>query len=138
MIGSAVSSGAIVLAPVNGKFKMALAHEPDKGAESYVIPKGHVEPGESREATALREVREETGLTDIQLVTYLGAIHRRSLEDDGEVVEKTIHLYLAFTSSTTELKEPARWLDIEDAISAIPFDEDRKFVSEKLAPLRES
>ena len=34
----------------------------------WSFPKGHVEAGESERQTALREVREETGLTGIKLM----------------------------------------------------------------------
>ena len=36
------------------------------------LPKGHIEPGEEPEATALREVCEETGLADLEIAADLG------------------------------------------------------------------
>ncbi|MCC7361092.1 MAG: NUDIX domain-containing protein [Anaerolineales bacterium] len=38
----------------------------------YVLPKGHVEPGETLEQTALRETREETGYVNLRLLDNLG------------------------------------------------------------------
>jgi 8-oxo-dGTP pyrophosphatase MutT (NUDIX family) len=132
---TAVSAGAIVLGADNGRLLVAMAHEPDKGTGAYVIPKGHIEDGETMEAAALREVTEEVGLTGIQLVTYLGAVVRPSLEDDGTKVEKTIHLFLGLVEGTPALADGGRWLSVAEAARAIPFEEDRAFVLERLAPL---
>ncbi len=132
---TAVSSGAVVLSPADGRLLIAMAHEPDKGPDVYVIPKGHVEPGESLETAALREVEEGTGLDGVQLVTYLGTIVRQSVEDDGSSVEKTIHLFLGFVEGTPPLTDAAKWLEPKKAIAAIPFDEDRAFIASHLAPL---
>jgi ADP-ribose pyrophosphatase len=40
----------------------------------WVLPKGKIELGESRENAALREVREEAGLR-AEIIKYLGEIH---------------------------------------------------------------
>jgi 8-oxo-dGTP pyrophosphatase MutT (NUDIX family) len=132
---TAISAGAIVLGTDNGRLLIAMAYEPDKGPEAYVIPKGHIEAGESTETAALREVAEEVGLTGLQLVTYLGAIVRPSVEDDGTKVEKTIHLFLGLVEGIPALADGARWLTPAKAIESIPFDEDRAFLLDRLAPL---
>src|SRR5436305_15259589 len=95
--GIAVSAGAIVLSEFDGELKIALAHTPKKdGQVTWVLPKGHVEPGESLEQTVLREVREEVGLSNVQLITYLGLFERQSEKSSGEVVKKIINLYQAY------------------------------------------
>ena len=43
------------------------------GTTKYVLPKGHKEGEETLEDTALREVREESGYSDISLLRYLGS-----------------------------------------------------------------
>jgi 8-oxo-dGTP pyrophosphatase MutT (NUDIX family) len=40
--------------------------------DEYVLPKGHVEPGETLEQAALREVQEETGYGRVRIVASLG------------------------------------------------------------------
>lgn len=40
----------------------------------YVLPKGHVEAGETLEQTALRETREETGYAHLRSLTNLGTL----------------------------------------------------------------
>ena len=53
------SCGAVVFTRVNGEIRYVLG----RAVEGfYGFPKGHMEPGESTEETALREIREEVGL----------------------------------------------------------------------------
>ena len=59
-IRTATSAGAIILREVEGKLKIALAQH-QRSIKTWVLPKGHVEEGESVEEAALREIFEETG-----------------------------------------------------------------------------
>ena len=43
------------------------------GRQEIRLPKGHIEPGETPEVTALREVAEESGYNDLKIVTSLGS-----------------------------------------------------------------
>jgi 8-oxo-dGTP pyrophosphatase MutT (NUDIX family) len=42
--------------------------------DEYVLPKGHVEDGETLEQTAVRETQEETGFAHVQVLTNLGTL----------------------------------------------------------------
>ena len=53
------SAGAVLYTVINGERQYVLVREKNG---SYGLPKGHVEPGETLAETALREVREETGI----------------------------------------------------------------------------
>ena len=54
------SAGAVLYTVIDGERRYVLVREKNG---SYGLPKGHVEPGETLPQTALREVREETGIT---------------------------------------------------------------------------
>lgn len=81
---TATSAGAIILRAIDGELKIALAHR-RRETKSWVLPKGHVEPGETLQQAALREIYEETGLTRVQLLTYLGKIEREVLKNGATV-----------------------------------------------------
>ena len=51
--------------------KLLVLERPARG--EVRLPKGHVEPGEAPREAALREVREEAGYADLEIVADLGA-----------------------------------------------------------------
>src|SRR5205814_1551058 len=81
----AISAGAVILREINGELKIALAQRGERASKPrkvWAVPKGHVEEGETIEQTVHREIFEETGLTGIQLIKYLGNVGQaRFLEE---------------------------------------------------------
>lgn len=63
----------------------------------WFFPKGHIEEGETDEVAARREIQEETGLTDLELIDDLGTYERYGIlpnGDDNLEALKSIHMYL--------------------------------------------
>jgi 8-oxo-dGTP pyrophosphatase MutT (NUDIX family) len=137
----AVSAGAIILREVDGELKIALAQRKRK-TKTWVIPKGHVEPGETIEQAALREIYEEAGLHNVQLIKYLGSLLRESVKSNGECVQKTIHYYLAYAldgknplpPTDKGFTEPG-WFTPKQAIKLLPYKEEQVFFSKHLDAL---
>lgn len=94
--------------------------------DGYVwsLPKGTPEEGETREETALREVREESGL-EVRILSYFDAISY-SFVRTGERIEKTVHYYImeaiggSFEQYDKEFDE-LRWVRMDEAVRLLDF-----------------
>ena len=62
-------------------------------ANLVALPKGKLDPGETLEQAAVREVCEETGL-ESRVVDELGTVTYAYLDSRGERVDKVVHFYL--------------------------------------------
>jgi 8-oxo-dGTP pyrophosphatase MutT (NUDIX family) len=100
------------------------------------LPKGGADPGESREATAVREVREETGVV-ARVVEHLGDVeywYRRG----GRRVFKTVAFYLCdYVSGDTadhdhEVEE-ARWMPLDRARTELSYPGERNLIERALS-----
>lgn len=138
----AITAGTVVLKYLDGELKIAVARDLEKGPDAWVLPKGHVRQSETLEEAALRETHEEVGATDVELICHLGVVRRASLQDWGELVDKTIHLFLAYSHGPIDIRPAAdeplvesQWMPIEDALERLPWDEERRFLRDRLAPL---
>lgn len=57
------------------------------------LPKGKMEKGESREESAVREIEEETGLSDVELVKFINTTYHIYIERNGEKILKCTHWF---------------------------------------------
>lgn len=58
----------------------------------WVLPKGHIEEGETPEIAAMREVREETGISG-EIHQYIGHVYYVYTKTNGVRISKTVHFY---------------------------------------------
>ena len=79
---------------VSGRVEVALGEQIDRltGARNVRLPKGKPDPGETLEQTALREVREETGL-EAHVASPLGDVSYTYAEG-ADRVSKQVHFFL--------------------------------------------
>ena len=85
----AVSCGGVVI----HIGKILLLYKDYKGRyEGWVLPKGTVEKEEDHKNTALREVREETGVS-ANIVKYIGD-SQYTFRVANDIVNKNVHWYL--------------------------------------------
>ncbi len=90
----ATSSGGVVI--FRGKVLVLYKNYKNR-YEGWVLPKGTVEKGETYEETALREVKEEAGVT-ARSVAYIGKTHY-NFRASQDWVEKEVHWYLMAADS---------------------------------------
>jgi len=98
--------------------------------KSWQFPKGTVEKGEGYLKTALREIREETGLANLKLIKKLPRYTRIS-NDEGHKVYREIHYFL-FNKRKQKLKPGAevtacKWIPIADAEKKLTYKKDKEF-----------
>ena len=141
VVRTATSAGAIILGEIEGELKIALAQH-QRTDKIWVLPKGHVEDGESIEEAALREIHEEAGLDNVQLIMHLGTITRESIKRNGDLEHKTIHFFLAYALENKQPHTPTDllftevgWFRPEEAIELVPYESDQAFLREHLALL---
>ena len=90
----ATSCGGVVI--FRGKILVLYKNYKNK-YEGWVLPKGTVEAGEEYKETALREVKEETGVS-ASIIKYIGK-SQYSFNTPQDVVEKDVHWYLMMADS---------------------------------------
>jgi len=115
-------------------------------AELIALPKGSIDPGETPEKTALREVREETGVR-ADMVAKLAAIKYIYVRNWGDHarVSKIVSFYLLMYRSgrlgniapamRAEVQN-AFWLPLEDAPSKLSYKGEREIVERALEYLK--
>lgn len=104
-----VSAGGVVVRLERGVLLVALAIE--VGVPGFVLPKGGQEAGESIDETAVREIEEEVGLTEIQKLDDLAVLQRQS---ERKVFWSTSHYALFYTDQVSgEIKDTEHHLGME-------------------------
>lgn len=97
----------------------------------WVLPKGHIEPGETPEAAALRELKEEAGVTG-------EILDRLSLEEFKKFDEEVIVQYFLvreLSSAEAAEKRSLRWEATDVAVRLLTFEEARHALRQGVAAL---
>ena len=134
------SAGGVV---VNAEGRVLLVSQ---HGTSWSLPKGHVEEGEGYLEAARREIYEESGVKELELLRPLGSYTRRRLgpegrEDASEL--KTIHLFLFRTPETAlspvDPENPeAVWVEKGSVASMLTHPKDGEFFESLLDVIREA
>ena len=142
-----LSVGGVVIRNGDDGPEVALCGHIDGAGHDWGLPKGTPEPGETRVETALREVREETGL-EVVIDDYIGEIEYsfpwpkdgvRLEESDGRqpIAHKTVLFYLmSAIGGSTDLHDhefdDVRWFPADTALTSLRYENEAGIVREGL------
>lgn len=131
-----VSAGGVVLRHTTDRTELLVVKrtkdiEPKWKPVLCQLPKGAINPGETLEETALREVLEETGYT-AKIVTKAGTASW-SYVRTGTQYEETVHYFLMSLLCATPQEhdqefEQVCWLDFPAAQNALSYPEERRLI----------
>jgi ADP-ribose pyrophosphatase YjhB (NUDIX family) len=125
------SAGGVV---TNGDGKILVVSQ--RGT-SWSLPKGHIDPGEDALTAAKREIAEESGIGELELIGELGTYQRYRIgvngqEDRSELKSITMFLFKTNenTLKPTDPDNPeARWVARNDVANLLTHPKDREFFS---------
>ncbi|MBR2027751.1 MAG: NUDIX domain-containing protein [Oscillospiraceae bacterium] len=126
------SCGAIVFYLKEDKEQILLIKHANSGHWSF--PKGHVEAGETEVETAVREIKEETGVNAIidtrfrEVVTY---------SPKKDVLKDVVYFFATTndyeTSNQEEEVSDIRWMDMDKVLGNVSYKNDKELVKKAIA-----
>jgi 8-oxo-dGTP pyrophosphatase MutT (NUDIX family) len=128
-----VSAGGVAFRRVGSTLEMAIVSV--KPSLRWQLPKGIVDPGETPDVTAVREVREEAGVETelLELIETVEYWYQRVQYGKRIRYHKFVHFYLLqYLSGDVEDHDheiaDARWVSFEEAIEMLAFKSERGVV----------
>lgn len=117
----------------------------EKGSKKFVLvldaynkwtfPKGKIQADEPQDVAARREVAEEVGLIDLEVITYLGSIDIKVNEPGKRAVPKTVHYFLMKSSEQPLRLQPenkvqsAEWFSSSEAMEKVGYTNAQEILS---------
>jgi 8-oxo-dGTP pyrophosphatase MutT (NUDIX family) len=131
------SAGGVLVKRIRGRWTVAAIRPQGRPAELWALPKGNIDAGETPAETAVREVREETGVEG-RLVEKLGDVRYVYTRKSGERVFKVVSFFLlrAGPGRIGEIEErmrievaEARWLPLDEAPRLLAYGGEREMAA---------
>jgi 8-oxo-dGTP pyrophosphatase MutT (NUDIX family) len=131
------SAGGVLVKVIRGRPMVAAIRPQGKPEGTWALPKGNLDPGETPVETALREVREETGVEG-RLVEKLGDVKYTYTRRGGPRVFKIVSFYLlragrgrlgAIDEAMRIEVAEARWLPLDEAPRLLAYGGEREMAA---------
>ena len=140
------SIGAFIYKIEKGEILFLLVYS--ERNKEWGFPKGHVEPNETELETAKREIKEETGITDIQFDNNFRCIDTYKIKGTlpttkNRIIDKNVIYYLARTredfkcSIDNEIGQ-GKWLNYNHTIKYLKYDNQKKLLKKAYTFLKEA
>jgi len=140
------TAGGVVVGP-DGRLLTLERHIERDGAMRHEVrlPKGHIDPGETPEQAAVREVHEESGYGSVEIVADLGVGISEFDFKDRHHVRRERYFLMRLLDGAREatpmnaeeaLFEP-RWLEPDTAADAMTYESERAFVRRAVEALKQ-
>ena len=98
------SCGAVVFSRIDGEPHYVLVRAKDQPIGCHGFPKGHMEPGETEEQTALREIYEEVGLR-VRLLPGFRAVTEYALPYPPDTRKRVVFFLAEYNGQETTVQE---------------------------------
>ena len=138
------SAGGVLIRRFRGRWWLAAIRPGGRPDGVWALPKGNIGPGEDPEATAVREVAEETGVEAVS-TGKLGDV-RYVYTRGGKRIFKVVSFYLLryrrgridnVPEAFRHEVDVARWLPLEEAPRLLAYKSERELAEKALAALEE-
>ena len=121
------AGGVVTRTDLDGTLEILVVHRPRY--DDWSLPKGKLEPGESTEDAARREIAEETGV-----VVELGAPLPNTEYVDRHGRPKVVHYWIMTPVSTTAWEpndevDEMRWITASEAATLLTYEHDRRLIA---------
>ena len=122
-----LAAGGILLRQAKGgRWEVAVVHRPSP-RDDWSLPKGKLDPGETLEACALREVEEETGL-ECQVLEVVGTTEYVDRRGRPKEVTYWLMEVVAGRFAPNDEVDELHWLELDMARRALSYEHDRRLL----------
>jgi 8-oxo-dGTP diphosphatase len=136
-----ISAGGVAFRHAGSEVKLAIVSV--KPSLRWQLPKGIVDPGETPEFTAVREVKEEAGIETelLRLIETIEYWYQRVQYGQRIRYHKFVHFYLLRYQSGDVADhdhevEESRWVSFEEALEMLAFKSERGVIEKGLEILK--
>lgn len=133
------SAGIVIYRKERSSIQFLLLHYPT-GHWDFV--KGKMEVGETMQQTAIRETKEETGISDISLVGGFEEWIKYDFQHGGETINKSVVFFLGETKTKQVYISHEHsgyvWMDFENAMQTITFENARSILTKSIVALNKA
>ncbi|MDR1300575.1 MAG: NUDIX domain-containing protein [Candidatus Nomurabacteria bacterium] len=125
------TAGGVLYRIVNGTLEILLIQD---ALDRWTIPKGHIEEGETAQETAIREMQEEAGVSELEPMGWLGKVrfnYRR--EETLVMITQQVYLFKVLGDTNDIQKEEwmngIGWHSYEEAVKLVEYEDIKKLIA---------